>query len=172
MPSQRALEIAGKITYEGGNVDSFEEWRSLPPRMLKEWPALQESVAEIIDSQVAAALRLASEHTPMVAFVRRYAWIYCSCGFNKEYESHTDEPSTWRDHILALIPDPSALPAQHWNDGTIAKIVKWLHILIRTAENSPDDGDEGTCPDCIESVKNGLLPLIKFTPSALDRRKL
>lgn len=46
-------------------------------------------------------------HQPMIAHTRTaYTWIYCSCGFNRDFDTHTEEPEAWTKHIRSL-PDPS-----------------------------------------------------------------
>lgn len=75
---------------------------------------------EDAQAAVATALDGAAQHKPMIAITghkKLYTWIYCSCGFNKEYVTHTTEPEAWSAHIRNLTPLSAGAQATSEREG-------------------------------------------------------
>ena len=58
--------------------------------------------ADEIQAELEAVIDRLLSHSPMLAITghkKLYTWIYCSCGFNKEYATHTTAPAAWAQHV-------------------------------------------------------------------------
>jgi hypothetical protein len=68
-----------------------------------------------------------------------------------------------RSVIPAIPQEPASGAAQR--DRTVRKLAEWLHWKLSAAQNLPyEDGD--TCPDCVSTVENELLPISYFPKAA------
>jgi hypothetical protein len=65
------------------------------------------------------------------------------------------------------IADPQ--PSSPEGGQQLRKIVEWLHHRMAAAQNLPyEDGD--VCPECAETVRDELMPLIQMSWELFDRK--
>jgi hypothetical protein len=129
------------------------------------------------------ALRELRFHIPAAYGAGAEHWIQCSCGWNREGHSTTDEE--WHKHITEALGEARAAIEGESRDSKCqvpvrenskALIEKW-----RTAKNLSSDPARamtyGYCADELEGVVTGLMGLIKLMresthPDAMVREQL